>query len=223
MNDLFKEAIKVLLKIKKIIFFIAILYVLSFFIGFLLIAIENPFAIQFKNFIIEFISTYQPFSYVLEALKSGNILQAIIFTFLYNLISGAFLSTTLPGLLPFIGAIFISLVTFLRGLMIGITYYEIFENFNLLTIVALGTLFLELSAYVFSASAGINISLSIIFPEKYSINKFEAFKKSIKDALKIYLIVIILLIFGAMWEMIGIFLVVFLNNFFIFFFFDSFI
>jgi hypothetical protein len=209
MNDLFKEAIKVLLKIKKIIFFIAILYVLSFFIGFLLIAIENPFAIQFKNFIIEFISTYQPFSYVLEALKSGNILQAIIFTFLYNLISGAFLSTTLPGLLPFIGAIFISLVTFLRGLMIGITYYEIFENFNLLTIVALGTLFLELSAYVFSASAGINISLSIIFPEKYSINKFEAFKKSIKDALKIYLIVIILLIFGAMWEMIGIFLVAF--------------
>jgi hypothetical protein len=209
MNDLFKEAIKVLLKIKKIIFFIAILYVLSFFIGFLLIAIENPFAIQFKNFIIEFISTYQPFSYVLEALKSGNILQAIIFTFLYNLISGAFLSTTLPGLLPFIGAIFISLVTFLRGLMIGITYYEIFENFNLLTIVALGTLFLELSAYVFSASAGINISLSIIFPEKYSINKFEAFKKSIKDALKIYLIVIILLIFGAIWEMIGIFLVAF--------------
>jgi len=209
MNNLFKEVIKVLLKIKKIIFFIAILYVLSFFIGFSLIAIENPFAIQFKNFIMEFISTYQPFSYVLEALKSGNILQAIIFTFLYNLFSGAFLSTTLPGLLPFIGAIFISLITFLRGLMIGITYYEIFENFNILTIVALGTLFLELSAYVFSASAGINISLSIIFPERYSTNRFEAFKKSIKDALKIYLIVIILLMLGAIWEIIGIFLVAF--------------
>ncbi|MEM2987016.1 MAG: hypothetical protein QXV60_02855 [Nitrososphaerota archaeon] len=82
MNDLFKEAIIVLFKIKKIIFFIAILYILSFFIGFSLIAIENPLAIQFKNFITEFVSTSQPFSYVFEALKSGNLLQAIIFTFL---------------------------------------------------------------------------------------------------------------------------------------------
>lgn len=212
MNNLFKEAIETLLKIKKIIFFISILYVLSFFIGFSLIAIENPLAIQFKNFIIEFISVSQPFSYVLEALESGNLPQAIIVTFLYNLFSGAFLSTTLPGMIPFIGAIFISLVTFLRGLMIGVTYYEIFKNFNLLTIVALGTLFLELSAYVFSASAGINISLSIIFPQKFfTNNRFEAFKKSLKDSLKIYLVISILLMFGALWEMIGIFLVAFLK------------
>lgn len=212
MNDLFKEAIKASLRIRKIIFFVAIIYLLSFLIGFSLIAIEKPFAIQFKNFIMEFVSTSQPFSYVTEALKSGNLLQAIIVTFLYNLFSGAFLSTTLPGLIPFIGSIFIILVTFFRGLMIGITYYEIFKNFNLLTIVAIGTLFLELSAYIFSASAGINISFSIFFPKKFSTNnRFEAFKKSLKDSLKIYLIISILLIIGALWEMIGIFLVIFLK------------
>lgn len=224
MNNLFKEAIWTLFKIKKIIFFITMLYVLSFFIGLSLIAIENPFAIQFKNFIMEFISTSQPFSYVLEALKSKNLFQAIIVTFLYNLFSGAFLSTTLPGIIPFIGAIFISLVTFLRGLMIGVTYYEILKNLNFLTIVAIGTLFLELSAYVFSASAGINISFSIFFPKKFlTNNRFEAFKKSLKDSLKIYLIVSILLIIGAIWEMIGISLIALLNKFFALFFSNSFI
>ncbi|MEM2744723.1 MAG: hypothetical protein QXX97_06485 [Nitrososphaerota archaeon] len=216
-KDLFKEAKKASLRIKNILILVVLFNIVSFFIGSLLIALENPFAIQLRDWYYkEVLPTFETLYYIEELLKSGNLFQAIIFTFLYNLFSGAFLSTTLPGIIPFIGVIFISFAVIFRGLVIGIAYYETFvktlESFNLFSIlfiiVAIGTLFLEFGAYVFSASAGINIGLSIIFPKRYfTDNRFEAFKKSLKDALRIYIIVSILLFLGAIWEMTGIFLI----------------
>jgi len=74
-------------------------------------------------------------------------------------------------------------------------------------IVALGTLILELGAYVFSATAGINLSLSSIFPNRYfSESRKIAFKEALKDAGRLYIIVVILLILGAIWEMTGLYL-----------------
>ena len=66
------------------------------------------------------------------------------------------------------------------------------------------TLLLEWGAYVFSAAAGINISLSTIFPSRYQVDsRWIAFKEAWKDAGRIYVIVIILLALGAIWEMVG--------------------
>ncbi|MEM3407556.1 MAG: hypothetical protein QXY18_04575 [Nitrososphaerota archaeon] len=210
-KDLFKEAKKASLRIKNILILVVLFNIASFFIGSLLIALENPFAIQLRDWYMEVISTFEVINYIEELLKSDNLLQAIIVTFLYNLFSGAFLST-FSGVIPFIGVIYISFIIILRGFLIGAVSYEIFSNFNPSLIgyfiVFIGTLFLEFGAYVFSASAGINIGLSIIFPKRYfTDNRFEAFKKSLKDCLKIYIIVSILLLLGAIWEMTGTFLI----------------
>ncbi|MEM2083152.1 MAG: hypothetical protein QXV60_01055 [Nitrososphaerota archaeon] len=210
-KDLFKEAKKASLRIKNILILVVLFNIVSFFIGSLLIALENPFAIQLRDWYMEVISTFEVINYIEELLKSDNLLQAIIVTFLYNLFSGAFLST-FSGVIPFIGVIYISFIIILRGFLIGAVSYEIFSNFNPSLIgyfiVFIGTLFLEFGAYVFSASAGINIGLSIIFPKRYfTDNRFEAFKKSLKDCLKIYIIVSILLLLGAIWEMTGTFLI----------------
>jgi uncharacterized membrane protein SpoIIM required for sporulation len=72
----------------------------------------------------------------------------------------------------------------------------------------LGTMILELGAYVFSGAAGINIAVAPILPRRYGVqSRWVAFKMAWKDAAKIYVIVIILLALGAVWEMTGLFFV----------------
>jgi uncharacterized membrane protein SpoIIM required for sporulation len=115
-------------------------------------------------------------------------------------------------LIPLFGTITIILVTGFRGFIIGaiFTYVASMESEVIgygWGILALGTLILELGAYVFSAAAGINISLSTIFPNRCQTeSRWFAFKESLKDAGRIYILVIILLALGAIWEMGGIYI-----------------
>ncbi len=71
-----------------------------------------------------------------------------------------------------------------------------------------GTMILELGAYVFSGAAGIHIALAPIMPSRYGVqSRWAAFKIAWKDAARVYVIVVILLALGAIWEMTGILLV----------------
>jgi uncharacterized membrane protein SpoIIM required for sporulation len=103
-------------------------------------------------------------------------------------------------------------VTGFRGFIIGaiFTYAASMESEVIgygWGILALGTLILELGAYVFSAVAGVNISLSTIFPSRYQTeSRLFAFKEALKDTGRIYILVIILLALGAIWEMGGIYI-----------------
>ncbi len=168
---------------------------------------------NFNESLLENISGSPIFAPILEALQSGNLALAIAITFSINLLSGAFATTTLPGVIPLLGAIISMVVSSFRGFMIGalFTYTEIVSPEATAglgwAILGLGTLILELGAYVFSAAAGINISLSSFFPNRYQVkSRWVAFKKAWKDAGRIYVIVIILLALGAIWEMSGIYL-----------------
>jgi hypothetical protein len=144
---------------------------------------------------------------IIGSLISGNLALAIAFTFLVNLSIGAFVYTTLIGVIPILGGVGSVAVTGLRGFVIGLTYYYAFKVSMGYTVVALGTLVLELGAYVFSAAAGINTSLSAVFPRRYQVeSRWTAFKMAWKDAAKIYAIVVILLVLGAVWEMAGIYI-----------------
>jgi hypothetical protein len=193
--------------VKKLLFLVAAIYTMSFLAGYLMVHSQTPFAMELSDLIIQSIPTSPVISPIIDALMVGNLALAIAVTFLVNLSIGAFASTTLPGVIPLIGGLGSIAVSGFRGFTIGVVYYEAFKVSTGYTVVALGTAILELGAYVFSTAAGINISLSTIFPNRYQVDgRWVAFKEAWQDAIKIYLIIAILLALGAIWEMVGIYI-----------------
>jgi len=187
---------------------VALLYIGSYVAGWYLISIKSPIAVQISQGLQESVLTQQPFTSILQSLQGGELLKAILVTFLINLTTGAFLTTTLPGIVPLVGSLGTVAVTLLRGFVVGITYPEVLSSSPAGLALGLGTLILELGAYVFSGAAGINIALAPILPRRYGTqSRWMAFKMAWRDATKIYLVVVILLALGAAWEMTGLFFV----------------
>jgi uncharacterized membrane protein SpoIIM required for sporulation len=185
-----------------------LLYIGSYLAGWYLISIKSPIAVEISRGLQESVLTQQPFTSILQSLQGGELLKAILVTFLVNLTTGAFLTTTLPGIVPLVGSLGTIAVTVLRGFVVGITYPEVLSSSPAGFALGLGTMILELGAYVFSGAAGINIALAPILPRRYGTqSRWMAFKMAWKDTAKIYLIVVIFLALGAAWEMTGIFLV----------------
>lgn len=183
------------------------LYVASFIAGYVAIAASYPFAVNLRNNLIGMISTEVPFISVMALLRSRNLLMAIVLTFLVNLSSGAFFSTTFLGVVPLFGSGGISLVTFFRGFSLGVTYYGVLTQSPAAFALGTGTLILELGGYVFSGAAGIALSLATVFPKRYGAeNRWSAFKKTWRDVATLYVVVVVLLIAGAIWEMTGLYL-----------------
>ena len=187
---------------------------MSYIAGYIIIQIETPAVMELVEPIVDGISNNPVYIPIISALEKGNIAFAIAYTFSINLASGAFASTTLPGVIPFLGALITILMTGFRGFIIGMVFTLAASMTSEVNgfgwaILVLGTLILELGAYVFSATAGINISLSTIFPGRYQTeSRWIAFKEAWKDAGRIYILVIILLTLGAIWEMVGIYFLI---------------
>jgi uncharacterized membrane protein SpoIIM required for sporulation len=193
---------------KVLLVLVALLYIGSYLAGWYLISIKSPIAVEISRGLQESVLTQQPFTSILQSLQGGELLKAILVTFLVNLTTGAFLTTTLPGIVPLVGSLGTIVVTVLRGFVVGITYPEVLSSSPAGFALGLGTMILELGAYVFSGAAGINIALAPILPRRYGTqSRWMAFKMAWKDTAKIYLIVVIFLALGAAWEMTGIFLV----------------
>jgi len=193
---------------KVLLVLVALLYIGSYLAGWYLISIKSPIAVETSRGLQESVLTQQPFTSILRSLQGGELLKAILVTFLVNLTTGAFLTTTLPGIVPLVGSLGTIAVTVLRGFVVGITYPEVLSSSPAGFALGLGTMILELGAYVFSGAAGINIALAPIVPRRYGTqSRWMAFKMAWKDAARIYLIVVILLALGSAWEMTGIFLV----------------
>jgi len=204
--ELLNQSLETSKKMKKLLFIVAAIYAAAFLAGYLMINSQMPFAMELKEAIVKAVATQQPFTSITKALAGGNLVFAVALTFLVNLSLGAFVSTTLPGVIPLLGGLGSVAVSCLRGFMVGVTYYSVFKVSMAATVVAVGTLFLELGAYVFSAAAGINLSLSPIFPRRYQVDsRWTAFKEAWKDTGRIFVIVVILLVLGAVWEMVGLY------------------
>lgn len=194
-------------RMKVLVVLVALLYIGSYLAGWYLISVKSPIAVETSRGLQESVLTQQPFTSILQSLQGGELLKAILVTFLVNLTTGAFLTTTLPGIVPLIGSLGTIAVTLLRGFVVGITYPEVLSSSPSAFALGLGTMILELGAYVFSGAAGINIAVAPILPRRYGTqSRWMAFKMAWKDAAKIYLIVVILLALGAVWEMTGLFL-----------------
>jgi hypothetical protein len=202
------EVVQPARRMRTLLVLVALLYVGSYLVGWYLISIKSPFALETSQALGEAVLTQQPFTSIIESLKGGQLINAILITVLVNLSIGAFLTTTLPGVVPLLGAFGTAAITLVRGLVIGITYPEVLAVSPAAFALGLGTLILELGAYVFSGAAGINIALAPILPRRYGVeSRWVAFKMACKDTARIYVIVVVLLVLGAVWEMGGIFLV----------------
>ena len=201
------QVIQTAKKIRILLLFVALLYFTSYLLGWYLISIRSPIAISIAQSISRSVLTEAPFTTVTQSLKSGNLAQAVLTTFLWNLTVGAFLSTTLPGIVPFFGSLATVAITLVRGFTVGLVYPEILSSSAAGFTLGFGTMILELGAYVFSGAAGIHIALAPIIPRRYGAqSRLAAFKTAWKDAARIYVIVVVLLALGAIWEMTGIFL-----------------
>jgi uncharacterized membrane protein SpoIIM required for sporulation len=203
------QVVSTVKRVKGLLTLVALLYILSYLAGWYLIGTGNPSAAWIAERIRQTVLTQRPFTTVIGALRGGNLLEAILFTFLFNLANGAFASTTLPGIIPLLGALFTVGITVVRGFIIGLTYPEVLASSTGGFVVGMGTLLLELGAYVFSGAAGINIALAPLMPQREGTqSRLAAFKAAWKDAAHLYVIVIVLLALGAIWEMTGLFLLI---------------
>lgn len=194
-------------RMRRFLAFVTILYVVSYLIGWYMVNSQVPLAVQMKQGIHEAVLSEEPFVFVIDFLKRGQLLEAIVATFAVNFSIGAFLTTTLPGIIPFVGALAIAAVTLIRGFTIGVTYPDVLAASPAAFVLGMGTLILELGQYVFSGAAGINIATAPLFPKRYGVSRIAAFKRAWVDAGRVFIIVAVLLILGAIWEMTGLFLI----------------
>ncbi len=206
---LLSQSVEAAKKMRMLLLFVALLYVGSYLAGWYLISIKSPIAVETAQAIVGGVLTQTPFTTIFQSLQGGDLLQAVLITFLVNLTTGAFLTTTLPGIVPLVGAAGTIAITLIRGFSIGVVYPDILASSASGFALGFGTLVLEWGAYVFSGAAGINIALAPIMPRRYGVqNRWAAFKLAWKDCARVYLIVVILLALGAIWEMTGIILAI---------------
>ena len=189
-------------RMKLLLYLVAFMYLASYVTGWYLISSGSPVAFEMRQQISQSVLTQQPFTSVIGFLRQGMLIHAILMTFLVNLVMGAFLSTTLPGVVPLIGALGPIGTTLMRGFAIGVTYPEVLAASPFSFLLGIGTMMLELSAYVFSAAAGINIALAPALPSRHGTrSRWTALKMAWIDAAKVFVIVALLLALGAVWEM----------------------
>lgn len=203
MKKIFFQSFEALKRIKSIIIIVAIFTIISLGIGIYFSQSSSILIMGLKNQIIAEIKNFKPIQDISQAVFNKNIVYAIGYTAVFNLASGAFLSTTLFGLifpLPI-------LVMVERGLLIGFVYGGISGNVYYY-IVLLGTIILEFGAYIISSAVGVNIGLSLFWPKKFATNnRWIAFKRSWIEAVKIYPIIFLVLIISAIWEIGGVYLI----------------
>lgn len=203
MLNVVSKSFRAFLRLKKLIILVTLLYIFSFLVGYILVGVYKlEWVLQFRENITRTTFEASPFREIISFLLKGKFVSSVLLTFSYNLLVGSFITTTLSGIVFFLPVI----VTILRGWICGIIYLGVFTTPQR-TILALGTLLLEFSAYSLSGASGIHLGLSLIFPGRYKTkSRAKALTKALIDIIYLYLFIIILLALGAIWEIGGIIL-----------------
>jgi uncharacterized membrane protein SpoIIM required for sporulation len=183
-------------ELKSLITFLIITNIVFLLFGQWMIATDVSGAVEFKK---EFLKQLPEMGYLkpLSGPLAPYLSLKIAYTFLFNLIFGALLSTTVPGILFFLPYI----ITVFRAWVIGVIFYGTMST-PMHYAIFYGTFILEFGGYVFSSAAGINIGLALLNPAwKGKETRLEAFKAAVKDASLLFVIMATLLFLGAVWEM----------------------
>jgi hypothetical protein len=134
-----------------------------------------------------------------EVLLGSGWIVMVVGVFLFNLVFSAFVVVTLPGV-----AFFPLSVGFLlfRAVLWGLLLYALP---TWLFLALLPTVVLEGEAYVFAGVAGAVVGVSWIKPNllyrEEGLSRVEAFKKALKEYLRLYVFVVLFLFVAAVVEM----------------------
>ncbi len=139
----------------------------------------------------------EPFGEIFPV-EADNELLMVGVIFIPNLVLSGFVWVTLTGLFFFgVPLFFLCFRAFLWGMLLSGLSTHMF-------LAVLPTLILEGEGYVVAALAGVNLGLSWIIPkwayEEEKMSRFEAVKKALRDCLRIYVLVALLLFAAAVVE-----------------------
>jgi len=195
-KEIYSKAWEKTKELKTLTIFLIVTNIVFLFFGQWMIANGVPGVVEFKK---EFFKQLPEMGYLkpLTGILAPYLILKIAYTFLFNLIFGAFLSTTIPGIIFFLPY----LITVLRAWVVGVIFYGTMPTI-LHWVIFYGTFILEFGGYVFSSVAGINIGLSILNPSwKGKETRAAAFKTAVGDALLLLVFTATFLLLGAVWEM----------------------
>src|SRR5690349_4958475 len=190
------SVIRALYRARTPILTVAITYVISVSIGMLMVHSGNEWAVVYRD---QIVSKAQSSS-TLIALGQNDRLYAAVLDFGGNLMSG--ISNTLEGL----GVIFPYPFMAYRGWIGGIVSVDSLHMSRLAVpkeaAYYLITLTLQLIPSILAGGAGVNIGLANFRPKPfYQGEKWLGMsKEAIRDALRIYLIVVPLFMLASLWE-----------------------
>lgn len=202
----FRASLETVRRLRHLVLALALIYTFSFTFGYLW-AYNTFLPLESQEQVAELVETQPPFTTVLQALREGDLPRAVLLTFAVNTGIGAFATTTLPGVIPLLGAAVTLGVTFFRGFIIGSVMPEVLTASLGALVVATGTLLLEFTAYSLSGAGGIHLSLSLIRPQRLGAKtRLEAFKLAWLDIARLFIPITLLLAIGALWEMAGLYL-----------------
>lgn len=196
LKNLYLQAWQKTKELKSLIIFLIITNIVFLFFGQWMIAQGIPGVVEFKK---EALKQLADVGYLkpLTGPLTPYLPLKIAYTFLFNLIFGAFLETTAPGIVFFVPY----LITVFRAWVVGVIFYGTTPTL-LHLLVFYGTFILEFGGYVFSSAAGINIGLSILNPAwKGKETRAEALKTAMTDMKLLFVMAATLLFLGAVWEM----------------------
>lgn len=194
-RELFKESLGAAKRRKNLIIFFALVHVVFLGFGQWMVAQGYPAALELRD---EQLKNIQELIYLkpLTGALAENLALKILYTFFFNLVFGAFLSTTVMGLLFF----FPYFVAVWRSFIIGVLVADI-DTTPVMALIFYGTFILEFGAYCVSSAVGTDIGLSIMWPgRKGKSSRSEAFREAARDGMKLYLLVAVILLVAAVWE-----------------------
>lgn len=195
LGELFQESMRAAKRRRNLIIFFALVHVVFLAFGQWMVAQGYPAALELRA---EQLKNIQELIYLkpLTGALADNLPLKILYTFGFNLVFGAFVSTTVMGLLFF----FPYLVAVWRSFIIGVLVADI-DTTPVMAVIFYGTFILEFGAYCISSAVGTDIGLSIMWPgRKGKTSRSEAFREAARDGLKLYLLVAIILFISAIWE-----------------------
>ena len=214
----FSGILQAVRKIRRLLALMAAVYIGSCLAGWYLGSVQSVLALEIRLPIEQANTAMQGFfnSILHSFVPTPSIREFVVVPITYIILIifslaliQTFSATTLPGVIPLVGAGIIVVVSWIEGFAVGqftlgplaqeLSYYvglDYAAFMGNIVIAAIG-----LVGNVFAAAAGVNISLSSAHPRRYSTQRrLTAFSMAWKDAARVYVIVVVLYALCAVLE-----------------------
>jgi len=195
LRELFQESLQAARRRRNLIIFFAFVHVVFLGFGQWMVASGYPSALELRA---EQLANIQDLPYLkpLTGILADNLPLKILYTFGFNLVFGAFVSTTVMGIVFFLPY----LIAVWRSFIIGVLVYGM-DSSAVMSVIFYGTFILEFGAYCVSSAAGMDLGLALIWPSRKGTgSRREALRIAARDGAYLYVLVIIILFVAAVWE-----------------------